>query len=52
MTSILEAIATEKVEEAKQRKLQDKAHGAGEPVWKLKQNAAAARPVRGAALAQ
>ena len=43
VTSILEAIATEKVEEAKKRKLQDEAHGAGEPVWKLKLNAHLAR---------
>ena len=35
-TSILGAIETEKVEEAKKRKLQDEAHGAGEPVWKLR----------------
>ena len=33
----------EKAEEAKKRKLQDEAHGAGEPVWKLKRNAHLAR---------
>ena len=43
MTSVLGAIETEKVEEAKKRKLQDEAHGAGEPVWKLRGNAQLAR---------
>ena len=33
----------EKAEEAKKRKLQDEAHGAEEPQWKLKQNAHLAR---------
>ena len=38
-----EAIAEEKTEEAKKRKLQHESHGAGEPVWKLKMNAHLAR---------
>ena len=37
------AIAEEKTEEAKKRKLQDESHGAGEPVWKLKRDAHLAR---------
>ena len=43
MSIIVLAIEMEKVEEAKKRKLQDEAHGAGEPVWKLKLNAHLAR---------
>ena len=40
---ILQDITTEKVDEAKKHKLQDEAHGAGEPGWKLKLNAHLAR---------
>ena len=39
----MESVAKEKKEEAKQRKLHDEAHEAGEPVWKLKLNAHQAR---------
>ena len=43
VTSILGDIATEKVVGAKKRKLQDEAHGAGEPVWQLRGNTQLAR---------
>ena len=43
LANMLEAIGAEKAEEAKKRKRQGEAHGAGEPVWKLKLNAHLAR---------
>ena len=43
VTEILEAIKKEKEEQSKKRKRQDDAHGAEEPVWKLKWGARAAR---------
>ena len=47
VTDILEAVEKEKAEEAKKRKRQDEAHGAGAPVCKLKRNAHRARKALG-----
>ena len=45
ITTVMLAIGKEKTEEANKRKREEEAHGAGEPVWRLRRDANLARKV-------